>query len=141
MAGGDRAIMTQRSPYLSISLTRENFTNQGAGIRYGSTPALHRVDQGLAEAIGSTGAVGRGRVYKAWDACHIQTGQGGRAAGDTADQRHHMKKRAANPTEQKCPACNGTGFAVAEQPTQPSRRIYPPPCRKCGGKGRIKQAD
>jgi DnaJ-class molecular chaperone len=63
------------------------------------------------------------------------------AAGDTADQRHHMKKRAANPTEQKCPACNGTGFAVAEQPTQPSRRIYPPPCRKCGGKGRIKQAD
>jgi DnaJ-class molecular chaperone len=52
-----------------------------------------------------------------------------------------MKKRTANPTEQKCPACNGTGSAVVVQPAQPGRRIYPPPCRKCGGKGRIKEAD
>ncbi|WP_371259551.1 zinc finger domain-containing protein [Bradyrhizobium sp. URHD0069] len=51
-----------------------------------------------------------------------------------------MKKPAANPTEQKCPACNGTGFAVVTQPAQPNRKIYPPPCKECGGKGRITEA-
>jgi DnaJ-class molecular chaperone len=51
-----------------------------------------------------------------------------------------MKKRAAKPTEQKCPACDGTGFTPMVQPAQPNRRIYPPPCKQCGGKGRIKEA-
>jgi hypothetical protein len=40
-------------------------------------------------------------------------------------------------TEIKCPACNGTGYPVVVQPVQPSRKIYPAPCKKCGGKGRI----
>jgi DnaJ-class molecular chaperone len=48
-----------------------------------------------------------------------------------------MKKLAQNSTEQRCPACDGTGFASVAQPTQPGRRIYPPPCKECGGKGRI----
>jgi DnaJ-class molecular chaperone len=51
-----------------------------------------------------------------------------------------MKKPIANPTEQKCPVCSGTGFARAVQPAQPNRRIYPAPCKECGGKGRIKEA-
>jgi DnaJ-class molecular chaperone len=48
-----------------------------------------------------------------------------------------MKRSSANPTEHKCPACNGTGFPAVMQPAQPERRIYPEPCKKCGGKGRI----
>jgi DnaJ-class molecular chaperone len=51
-----------------------------------------------------------------------------------------MKKLPPNPTEQRCPACDGTGFAVVMQPVQPGRRIYPPPCEECGGKGRIPKA-
>jgi DnaJ-class molecular chaperone len=51
-----------------------------------------------------------------------------------------MKKPAANPAEQKCPACNGTGFPKVVQPVRPGRRIYPAPCKMCGGKGRIKGA-
>jgi hypothetical protein len=51
-----------------------------------------------------------------------------------------MKKRTANPTDQKCPACDGIGFPKVVQPVQPDRRIYPAPCKMCGGKGRIKQA-
>jgi DnaJ-class molecular chaperone len=51
-----------------------------------------------------------------------------------------MKKPAENPTEQKCSACNGTGYPVVEQPAQPDRKIYPTPCKECGGKGRIKEA-
>jgi hypothetical protein len=47
-----------------------------------------------------------------------------------------MKKPAANPTENKCPRCNGTGFPVVKQPAQPNRKIYPAPCTKCGGRGR-----
>jgi hypothetical protein len=39
-----------------------------------------------------------------------------------------MKTRVANPTEQRCPACDGTGVVAAIQPVQPGRRIYPPPC-------------
>jgi DnaJ-class molecular chaperone len=49
-----------------------------------------------------------------------------------------MKKPDPKPTEQKCPACNGTGFPTLSQPVQPSRKIYPAPCKECGGKGRIK---
>jgi DnaJ-class molecular chaperone len=37
-----------------------------------------------------------------------------------------------------CEACNGTGFPPVAQPVQPGRRVYPAPCKKCGGKGRLK---
>jgi DnaJ-class molecular chaperone len=40
-------------------------------------------------------------------------------------------------TEIKCSACDGTGFPTVSQPKQPGRRIYPPPCKQCFGKGRI----
>jgi DnaJ-class molecular chaperone len=39
--------------------------------------------------------------------------------------------------ETKCQACNGKGFRAVKQPAKPGRRIYPPPCKACGGKGRI----
>jgi DnaJ-class molecular chaperone len=39
--------------------------------------------------------------------------------------------------EIKCPACGGTGFSVVRQPFQPGRKIYPPPCTQCAGKGRV----
>jgi DnaJ-class molecular chaperone len=42
-----------------------------------------------------------------------------------------MRKPPAKPTEQECPVCNGTGYPGV-------RKIYPAPCRKCGGKGRIR---
>lgn len=41
-------------------------------------------------------------------------------------------------TEIKCPACEGTGLAKVTQPVRPWRKIYPPHCKECGGKGRIK---
>jgi len=37
-----------------------------------------------------------------------------------------------------CDACDGTGFPAVTQPAQPGRRVYPAPCRRCGGKGRLK---
>jgi hypothetical protein len=40
-------------------------------------------------------------------------------------------------TEINCPACGGTGFPKVTQPGQPSRKIFPAPCAKCRGKGRI----
>jgi DnaJ-class molecular chaperone len=43
----------------------------------------------------------------------------------------------AAPVEEKCQACNGTGHQAAKQPSQADRRIYPPPCKECSGKGRI----
>ena len=43
-------------------------------------------------------------------------------------------------TEVICSACDGTGFPKVAQPAQPGRRIYPPPCKRCLGKGRIKSA-
>jgi DnaJ-class molecular chaperone len=48
-----------------------------------------------------------------------------------------MKKPQPKPAEEKCPACNGTGFPEVKQPTQSGRKIYPPPCKECAGKGRI----
>ena len=48
--------------------------------------------------------------------------------------RRGMKK--SRPIEFECEACKGTGFPPVQQP-EPGRRIYPAPCRKCGGKGRI----
>jgi DnaJ-class molecular chaperone len=47
-----------------------------------------------------------------------------------------MKKKPA-PFEVKCEACNGTGFPPVVRLARPGRRIYPPPCTVCGGKGRI----
>ncbi len=44
-----------------------------------------------------------------------------------------MRKDATD--EMKCEACNGTGFPRIKQPSQPGRRIYPAPCKRCGGKG------
>jgi DnaJ-class molecular chaperone len=49
-------------------------------------------------------------------------------------------RKPPDPTEQECPACNGTGYPVVMQPVRPGRKIYPPPCKKCGGKGRITEA-
>jgi DnaJ-class molecular chaperone len=39
--------------------------------------------------------------------------------------------------EIRCDACGGTGFPTVMQPVKPGRKIYPAPCRKCGGKGRL----
>jgi hypothetical protein len=36
-----------------------------------------------------------------------------------------MKKPVVRPIEHKCPECNGTGFAVVDQPGRPGIRIYP----------------
>ena len=47
-----------------------------------------------------------------------------------------MRKKSP-PSERKCEACNGTGFSEVKQPAEPGRKIYPPRCVKCGGKGRI----
>jgi DnaJ-class molecular chaperone len=38
--------------------------------------------------------------------------------------------------EVKCDACDGKGYPPVREPV-PGRRIYPAPCRKCGGKGRL----
>ncbi|WP_210418983.1 hypothetical protein, partial [Bradyrhizobium sp. NAS80.1] len=40
-------------------------------------------------------------------------------------------------TEVKCDACSGTGSEAVTQPDTPGRRIYPPRCKKCHGKGVI----
>ena len=48
-----------------------------------------------------------------------------------------MKKPIPRPVERPCPACNGTGAAPVNQPTRPGVRVYPPPCKKCVGKGKI----
>jgi DnaJ-class molecular chaperone len=49
-----------------------------------------------------------------------------------------MKKLKNDGSEQKCSACNGTGFPAVKQPARPGRKIYPPPCQKCKGMGRIR---
>jgi DnaJ-class molecular chaperone len=48
-----------------------------------------------------------------------------------------MKKPATHSTERKCAHCKGTGFPKVKQPIQPDRKIYPAPCQRCMGKGRI----
>jgi DnaJ-class molecular chaperone len=50
-----------------------------------------------------------------------------------------MKRIVSEMTEEKCPACNGTGVQPVKQPA-PGRRIYAPRCAKCGGKGRLSEA-
>jgi hypothetical protein len=51
-----------------------------------------------------------------------------------------MKKLKTDWSERKCFACNGTGFPAVKRLARPGRRIYPPPCAKCKGMGRIKIA-
>jgi hypothetical protein len=46
-------------------------------------------------------------------------------------------KSPGSETEIRCSACLGTGFPKVKQPAQPGRKIYPPPCRWCLGKGRL----
>jgi DnaJ-class molecular chaperone len=48
-----------------------------------------------------------------------------------------MKKPPAEPTELRCPACDGTGFPKVTKTVAPGRKIYPAPCKECNGKGRI----
>jgi hypothetical protein len=48
-----------------------------------------------------------------------------------------MVKKAA-PLEVKYDVCNGTGFPPVIKPARPGRKIYPPLCNVCGGKGRIR---
>jgi DnaJ-class molecular chaperone len=50
-----------------------------------------------------------------------------------------MKKPRKASAEIICPACDGTGFEKVKQPTQLGRKIYPPKCAECLGKGRIKE--
>ena len=52
-----------------------------------------------------------------------------------------MRKPSSRSTEQECPACSGTGFPVVKQPDRPERKIYPAPCKKFGGKGRVEATD
>jgi DnaJ-class molecular chaperone len=59
----------------------------------------------------------------------------GNVMGQTPEAR--IKKRLRNPNEKRCPACDGTGVLAAIQPVQPGRKLYPPPCKECGGRGRI----
>jgi DnaJ-class molecular chaperone len=47
-----------------------------------------------------------------------------------------MSKRLAA-TEELCAACGGTGLAKVRQQAKPGKRVYPPKCAKCGGRGRI----
>jgi hypothetical protein len=47
---------------------------------------------------------------------------------------------AIKPIENKCPACNGTGFPEVKQPSQPMRKIYPARWKACDGKRRITEA-
>ncbi|HLG84935.1 MAG TPA: hypothetical protein VKY22_28345 [Bradyrhizobium sp.] len=48
-----------------------------------------------------------------------------------------MVSKKATPPEEKCEACDGTGFPPVMKAARPGRRIYPPPCAVCGGKGHI----
>ena len=50
-----------------------------------------------------------------------------------------MPMMSAKPTEFKCPACKGAGFPAVKQPAEPDRKIYPPRCARCDGKGWIAQ--
>jgi DnaJ-class molecular chaperone len=43
-------------------------------------------------------------------------------------------------TEVKCSGCDGTGFPRVAQPAKPGRKVYPPPCKWCLGKGRVRSA-
>ena len=51
----------------------------------------------------------------------------------------NLKPKALS-TEVKCPACDGMGIPAVAQPANPVRKIFPPPCKQCLGKGRITAA-
>jgi hypothetical protein len=38
-------------------------------------------------------------------------------------------------------ACDGTGLQPVKQPDEPGRRIYPPPCKECHEKDRLRKVD
>jgi DnaJ-class molecular chaperone len=40
------------------------------------------------------------------------------------------------PAEVRCEACHGRGSPPVQE-VAPGRRLYPAPCRKCHGKGRV----
>jgi DnaJ-class molecular chaperone len=39
--------------------------------------------------------------------------------------------------ERECSGCGGTGFVTVAQPKELGRRIFPPRCSKCEGKGKV----
>ena len=41
--------------------------------------------------------------------------------------------------EIKCDACGGSGTPPVAHSAQVGRKVYPPPCKKCGGKGRLRK--
>jgi DnaJ-class molecular chaperone len=47
-----------------------------------------------------------------------------------------MSKRLAA-GEELCSGCGGSGVAKVRQQPKPGRRVYPPKCAKCDGRGRI----
>ena len=59
--------------------------------------------------------------------------------GNTMPPPIAMKRPREVLTEVVCPACDGTGFQKVKQPTLPGRKIFPPKCVECLGKGRIKK--
>jgi DnaJ-class molecular chaperone len=48
-----------------------------------------------------------------------------------------MKPIKSDVVEENCPACNGTGFLPVVKQPAPGKRIYPPRCTKCDGKGKV----
>jgi DnaJ-class molecular chaperone len=48
-----------------------------------------------------------------------------------------MKRTKLGVVEEQCPSCNGTGVIRPVKQPAPGRRIYPPRCTQCEGKGRI----
>jgi hypothetical protein len=46
-------------------------------------------------------------------------------------------RRDALVDEIKCEACNGTGVEIVDEPSEQGRRIFPPRCKVCDGKGHV----
>jgi hypothetical protein len=46
-------------------------------------------------------------------------------------------RRDALADEIRCEACNGTGVEIVKQPSEQGKRIFPPRCKVCDGKGRV----
>jgi hypothetical protein len=79
-------------------------------------------------------------VTISWDNGHTASIQhNDMAQVERAPVAYFMKRSKAEDALQeiKCPACDGTGFPKVKQAVEPGRRIFPAPCRECGGKGRI----
>jgi DnaJ-class molecular chaperone len=54
--------------------------------------------------------------------------------------KHFLEGDSLSEDEIKCDACDGSGVQVVKHPSQPGRRTIAP-CKKCGGKGRIKVSE